>query len=626
MLILLLFIIQPMTLQAYASENNSTYDVIESKETNEIFYIQKSDRFKSIKKPSVAVALGGGGARALVNVGILKALEEEDIPVDLVVGSSMGAIVAILYGSSMPIEEIEQLVTTDILPSMFDLNFPFIRSVIDTRRVNFFLEKVSPHKRLEDFPILTALLSYDLTNGVKYVHTSGDISKEIQGSYAIPIFFPIDSYNGLFLMDPGILELTPAQTAKILGADMVISTTAFDELPYNTYDFPIRAWTRFINLIKEKNSQEIIDQFSEITINCDVGDYSFMDYHLAADFIAMGYHEAKKLIPDIKIILKDKNIPLKSEQKSIESSNYLNPDLPKILSDIKYQRLKYNFTRIKPIVYFGREQSIFKQDLFKDELFSLQYGMILQKGIVDLKLLTRGKQFDYLETQLKVIGLTPCIDLVGKLHLEEKEPSLDLSYGLNLTYYNPDFNFSLGWANIKKINYLYNGGTLNLNWGRINIKGEGSLYTPYPGQEVSGLKYVYSQLVNIGLWENFALKPKLVWSNTEKNDLFSHPIIYRGFDQELAITQMLVQSSVELDYKYRFAYSLEFFQCIQLKEVSWYQFIDTHYNKEPLYAFGSGMACDLNLLGIKPFSFGGYVAYDLGKGSWRSSFTFDLSF
>ncbi|HBG17416.1 MAG TPA: hypothetical protein DDW93_11585, partial [Firmicutes bacterium] len=68
------------------------------------------------------------------------------------VGSSMGAIVAVLYGSGMPIEDLEQLVTTDILPSMFDLNFPFIRSVIDTRGVNFFMEKVSPSKRLEDFP------------------------------------------------------------------------------------------------------------------------------------------------------------------------------------------------------------------------------------------------------------------------------------------------------------------------------------------------------------------------------------------------------------------------------------------------------------------------------------------
>ncbi len=621
----LLFIIQSMMFQAIAGDNNWAYDIIESKETNEFFYIQKSNRFVNINKQVVAVALGGGGARALVNVGILKALEEENIPVDLVVGSSMGAIVAVLYGSGMPIEDLEQLVTTDILPSMFDLNFPFIRSVIDTRGVNFFMEKVSPSKRLEDFPILTALLSYDLANGVKYVHTRGRISSEVQGSYSIPLFFPIVSYNGLFLMDPGILELTPTQTAKILGADLVISTTAFDELPYNTYDLPIRAWTRFINLQKEKNSQAIIDRFSDITINCDVGDYSFMDYHLAKDFIALGYEEAKKQIPDIKHILEEKKIPLDEQQKKI----YVNQDLnlTKTFSDIKYQRLQYDFTRIKPLVYFGKEHSIFKQDLFREESAILQYGMIFQRGSMDLRLLTRGKNFDYLETQFKFIGLTPSLDLIGRLHFEEKETRLRSGYGLDLKYYNLYYTISFGWAEINKNNYLHNGGTFDLNWGKINLKGEGDLYTPSSGQqEVSDCQYVYSQFVNIGLGKNFALQPKLVVSNTDKNDLFSHPIVYRGLEQELAAQKNLVQTSLELDYKYRFPYSLEFFQCIQLKDVSWYQFVDTYYHIEASYAVGSGVACDLNLLGIKPFSFGGYVVYDLGDTSWRGSLSLDLSF
>ena len=72
-----------------------------------------------------------------MNVGILKALEEEAILL-IQLGPSMGAIVAVLYGSGLRPTEIEALVTSDLLPSMFDLNYPFIRSIIDTRRVNFF--------------------------------------------------------------------------------------------------------------------------------------------------------------------------------------------------------------------------------------------------------------------------------------------------------------------------------------------------------------------------------------------------------------------------------------------------------------------------------------------------------
>ena len=175
-------------IHANPEEIKRPYRLVEEAVSGELIFIQNAPHLENRQKPLLAVALGGGGARALVNVGILKALEEEKIPVDLVVGSSMGAIVAVLYGSGMPIATIEELVTTDLLPSLFDLNFPFVYSVIDTRRVNFFLEKISPQPRMEEFPLQTALLSYDLTHGVKYIHTSGRISREIQGSYSIPLF------------------------------------------------------------------------------------------------------------------------------------------------------------------------------------------------------------------------------------------------------------------------------------------------------------------------------------------------------------------------------------------------------------------------------------------------------
>lgn len=633
-LLFILIILQPIMLKVQAGDNYCSYDICEAKETNEIFYIQKSDLLKNLPKPAVAVALGGGGARALVNVGILKALEEEKIPVDLVLGSSMGAIVAVLYGSGMPIETIEELVTTDLLPSLFDLNFPFIHSVIDTRRVNYFIEKVSPYHRMEEFPILTALLSYDLTNGVKYVHTSGRISREIQGSYSIPLFFPVVKYDGLFLMDPGILELTPTQTAKVLCADVVISTTAFDTLPYNTYDLPIRAWTRFINLQKERNSQAVIDRYSDVTINCEVGDYSFMDYHLAAEFIALGYREAQKLMPEIKQVLAAKTIPLKVAEKQtqpdIESINY-EQNLSKVVTDIKYERFQYDFARIKPVVYYGKEHSLFKQELLKGESSALQYGLLWQKGQMDLRLLTRGNNFDFWETKLKVIGLTPSFDLIGKVHYEDKETERRTGYALDLKCYRPLYTLSVGWADFNSAQYLHGGGAFDLNWGETNIKGEADLYTPLSGRPaVTGTKYVYSQLINSEVGENFTLQPKLVVSNTSDKDLFSHSLIYRGIIPSLAEEQLLIQSSLQLDYHFRFPYSLELLQCIQLKEITLFPFADVYYHPEPgyetAYAAGIGAACDLNLLGIKPFIFGGYVTYDFSKDSWRSALSLDLSF
>ncbi|NLW55742.1 MAG: hypothetical protein GX050_03830 [Firmicutes bacterium] len=622
-------------IHAKTEEVRPPYQIVEEEATGELFFVQNAPHFNNKQKPTVAVALGGGGARALVNVGILKALEEEKIPVDLVVGSSMGAIVAVLYGSGMPIASIEELVTTNLLPSLFDLNFPFIYSVIDTRRVNFFMEKFSPYQRMEEFPIPTALLSYDLTNGVKYIHTSGRISREIQGSYSIPLFFPVVNYDGLYLMDPGILELTPAQAAKVLGADVIISTTAFDALPYNTYDLPIRAWTRFINLQKERNSQEIIDQYSDLTINCEVGDYSFMDYHLAAEFIALGYCEAKKLIPELKRVLAAKNIPLKDDelqtQSEMASHNY-EQSRSKLVTDLKYERLRYDFTRIKPIVYYGKEHSFFKQKLLKAESSTLQYGLLWQRGPANLELLTRGKSFDYLEAKFKVIGLTPSVDLIGKAFYEKERTGEQTGYGLDLKYHRPHYALSLGWADLKSTQYLHGGGIFELNWGKTKIKGETDLYTPLSGHTgITGTKYVYSQVMSRGVGEYFTLQPRMVVSNTAEQEVFAPPSIYRGFAPTLADQELFLQSSLQLDYHHRFAYSLELFQCIQLKEISFFSFTDLCYHlrekgDETTYAAGIGTACDLNLLGIKPFIFGGYVAYDFGKASWRGALSLDLSF
>lgn len=639
--ILMLFI-SSLLLQVQARDDNGAYEVYTAQENGAVYYIQRSEGFKAAEGPVVAVALGGGGARALVNVGILKALEEEAIPIDLVLGSSMGAIVAVLYGSGMTLAEIEALVTSDILPSMFDLNYPFIRSIIDTRRVNFFMESVSPAKRLEDFPIRTALLSYDLTNGAKYVHTTGPISREIQGSYSIPLFFPVVEYDGLYLMDPGILELTPAQTAKALGADVVISTTAFDALPYNTYDLPVRAWTRFINLMKENNSREIIDEYSDITVNCLVGEYSFMDYHLAKEFIALGYREAKKLVPEIKRILAEKGIPLRTSWQAIApggsdpsgSAPEKKPDLSdlsKVIRDVKADRLIYDFTRIKPLLYYGKERSFFKQGLLPEDSTTLQYGAFLQYKKAEIQVLTEGKDFDYLEAQLRFIRLTPAFDLIGRIHHDERDgDNRRQGYGVDLTYYHPSFTASVGWAETERLTYLHSGGTFELIWGRTNLKGAADFYIPSSGAEGTEMKYVYSQCLALGLGERFTLQPKLIASNTKKEEAFSHHLLYRGIEPEASTEEGLVQASLELDYTYSFPYSIEIFQCMQVKEVTWRQFADVYYHRsspaDPAYAVGTGVACELNLLGIKPFSFGGYFAYDLKEETWRSMLSFDLVF
>jgi hypothetical protein len=226
------------------------------------------------------------------------------------------------------------------------------------------------------------------------------------------------------------------------------------------------------------------------------------------------------------------------------------------------------------------------------------------------------------------MGLTPNIDLIGSVYYQETSVKQSWSYGVDVKYYQPRFTFTTGWADFKQTQYLHNAGSFDLNWGKHRWQGEVELYTPFSagGLKAEDLKYVSTQVIEIALGADFTLQPKVVASNTEKAELVSHHIIYRGSELEDSTTPNLVQSSLELAYHYRFPYSLEILQCIQLKEVTFFQFTDLYYKSEPHYTLGAGLDVELSLLGIKPCSFGGYVGYDLHNSAWQGALSVDLAF
>ena len=122
--------------------------------------------------------------------------------------------------------------------------------------------------------------------------------------------------------------------------------------------------------------------------------------------------------------------------------------MAQVLRDIKYERLQYDFTRIKPLLYFGRNYSIFKQELIRDEENALQYGFLWHKGKLDLRGLTRGAGFDNYQLKLRLIGLTKNLDLIGKLHYDAAPKQELWGCGVDLKYYQPAFTGTIGWADL----------------------------------------------------------------------------------------------------------------------------------------------------------------------------------
>lgn len=588
----------------------------------ETYLVEPNQRLLDLPHPSVAVAIGGGGARALVNIGVLKALEEEAIPVDLLVGTSMGAIIAVLYGSGMPLAEIERLVIEADLPGMFSVAFPFHRSVLNTVELNHFVEQAIPVASLEEFPVRTALLSFDLTDGQKYLHTAGPVSTAMQGPYAIPLFFRGQKLGRHFLVDAGIQELTPSKAARALGADLVIGVTSFDQLPYSTYDSPIRSWVRLINLIKEHESLAALDRTADVVIVHEVGDYSFMDFDLAKHFIELGYRRAKESIPAIKAALQEKGIAPRPPAVRRATG------VGRLLSDLDHDRLELDHTNVTPVFHFGKDYSTFKQSLFREDLRTPQYGVALNSGKLKAQVVAQGAG-ESVEAQVRMVKVTPATDLVTRIR-RDAGGQVDAEAGLS-AYWGRLWG-ELGLADRSSTDrYLH----LKTAW-RAKQKTPGAGLTG--GFEADFLaplqaerqvraerqaEHVVSGMLRLPFRPRQAVELRAVAARAE---VLPIPRIYRGAAEAEAPQ---LQASLEFTWQHPFAHSLELAQILRLSEVDFGLFCDVQsleQTGERAQALGAKIRADLSLLGLRPAVLGLNAAYDLKRRETVSRLEVDVSF
>jgi NTE family protein len=207
-------------------------------------------------RPFTALVLAGGGARGGAHVGVLKVLEEQRVPVDFVVGTSMGSIVGGLYASGMSPEEMaEAFEAVDWVAAFHDQpdrkyvsyrrkeddrlalfpieiglgpgGFKFKKGLVAGQKINFILEALTLHTSgIRDFDNLQLpfrAVAADLSTGDRVVIDHGDLSDGMRASMAIPgVFTPVE-WEGLLLVDGGIVDNLPIDVALEMGAERIIA-------------------------------------------------------------------------------------------------------------------------------------------------------------------------------------------------------------------------------------------------------------------------------------------------------------------------------------------------------------------------------------------------------------------
>jgi predicted acylesterase/phospholipase RssA len=172
----------------------------------------------------VGLALSGGGARGFAHVGVLRALVDNNIPIDLIAGCSAGSFVGGAFAAGMTIDEIVEVGKKIGWFTISGFSYS-PRGMLTNAPLTKLISESFPVTRFEDLKIPFAAVACELETGQEIVlRDTGDIVDAIRASCAIPgVFVPVIDADGRSLVDGGVVSPMPTKTVREMGADVVIA-------------------------------------------------------------------------------------------------------------------------------------------------------------------------------------------------------------------------------------------------------------------------------------------------------------------------------------------------------------------------------------------------------------------
>jgi NTE family protein len=285
-------------------------------------------------KKKIGLALGGGGARGLAHVGVLKVLEEERIPVDLIVGTSMGAIIGAMYAQNPGIkkltERLESFFTSQDYESLGlkfivpknDQNPSFLTQlvqtvanrivvniaqsragIIKTERLSEAIAKLIDDGKIEDTRIKFACAATDLNSGQTVLFEKGDIRSAVTISSSIPGFIKPHKTDGQLLSDGGITAPVPIIEARQMGADVVIGVSVDPQQIGSLEEPHVLSIISRADMIRGRLLSRILMKSADIQLLPALGDVHWSELLRYKEFITAGEQEARDKISLIRSVV-----------------------------------------------------------------------------------------------------------------------------------------------------------------------------------------------------------------------------------------------------------------------------------------------------------------------------------
>ena len=257
-------------------------------------------------RPRVALVLSGGGARGIAHIGVLRALKNAGVPIDVVAGTSVGALIGACYCAGVPLEEMQRIAT---LTSFADFGrwTPSWLGLATNQRLERYLARFTPATTFEELTTPFAIAATDINAGITVYYMRGPLGPPLRGSCAYPgLFVPIQFENRT-LVDGFLTAPVPVEGTLLLGADLVVAVyleAGSVEHPRTAADVISRSFS-----IIQRHADIAWRQQADVIIEPDVKPFVWDDFTRTNELIAVGEAAANAAVPQILDALGAKREP-----------------------------------------------------------------------------------------------------------------------------------------------------------------------------------------------------------------------------------------------------------------------------------------------------------------------------